>query len=346
MRAAWRGGFCLSLLLTTIAWSLSNAPAGSEEAITWKGKTVYVNIGFGAGGGYDVYGRLLAAHYGKFLPGNPVVVPRNMPGAGGLRLLNHLASVASKDGTEVGVFASSSAMEPVMGNEQAKFDPMAFSWIGSMDQDVSYCGLWQSPGAPSSFRDLLTREATFGDSGPGAISQQHPLILKNVLGAKIRSISGYEGSRSVQLAMERGEVNGACGMVTSAIKTQWINFVKSGQLKLFIQMGPKKSQEFGDVPSVYDFVKSDEDRAVLDVHFKQILLARPVAAPPGLSPAILAAMRKAFETTMTDPGFLAQAEQLNVSINPTNGADAQALMAELMQYPPSVIEKAKAAIQR
>jgi tripartite-type tricarboxylate transporter receptor subunit TctC len=346
MRAAWRGGFCLSLLLTTIAWTLSSATAGSEEAATWKGKTVYVDIGFGAGGGYDVYGRLLAAHFGKHLPGNPVVVPRNMPGAGGLKLLNYLASVAPKDGTEIGVFASSSAMEPVMGNEQAKYDPLAFSWIGSMDQDVAYCGLWQSPGAPSTFRDLLTREATFGDSGPGAISQQHPLILKNVLGAKIRSISGYQGSRSVQLAMERGEVNGACGMVSSAIKAQWINFVTSGQMKLIIQMGPKKSEEFGDIPSVYDFVKNDEDRKVLDVHFKQILLARPVAAPPGLSPAVIAAMRKAFDATIADPAFLAQAEQLNVSINPTNGADAQALMAELMHYPPAVIEKAKAAIQR
>ena len=341
-----RGRFFVSLFLGGTIVVAIGTLAQSQPAVTLKGKTVNVSIGFGAGGGYDTYGRLLAAHYAKFLPGNPVVVPRNMPGAGGLKLLNYLASVAPKDGTEVGVFASSTAMEPLMGNAQAKFDPMKFSWIGSMDQDVSYCGLWLLPGAPKSFQELMTREATFGDSGPGATSHQHPLILKNVLGAKIRAISGYQGSRSVHLAMERGEVTGACGMVSSAIKSQWLDDVKSGNLKLIIQMGPKKSSEFGDVPSVYDFVKNDEDRAVLDVHFKQILLARPVAAPPGLSPEMLTAMRVAFNATMTDSDFLAQAKKFNVSIDPASGEQVQALISQLMNYPPAIIAKARAAIER
>jgi tripartite-type tricarboxylate transporter receptor subunit TctC len=329
-----------------IALAVLGSPAQAEQGVTLAGKTVAILIGFGPGGGYDTYGRLLAAHYGKFLPGNPTVVARNMPGAGGLRLVNYLASVAPKDGTEVGVFASSTAMEPLLGNEQAKFDPSKLSWIGSMDQDVSYCAVWQGPGAVQSFREMLTKEMTFGDAGAAAISHQHPLILKNVLGAKIRTISGYEGSRSVNLAMQRGEVNGACGLVSSSVKSQWLDEVKSGQLKLIIQMGPMKSSEFGDIPSVYDFVKSEEDKAVLDVHFKQILLARPVAAPPGLTPEMLAVLRQAFMSTMADADFLAQSRALNTTINPAGGEQVQKLVAELTNYPPSIIKKARAAIER
>jgi tripartite-type tricarboxylate transporter receptor subunit TctC len=325
--------------------ALSSA-ATAQPSPTLKGKTVGVNIGFGPGGGYDTYGRVLAAHLGKHLPGNPVVVPRNMPGAGGLRVVNYLYAIAPKDGTELGVFASSTAMEPLMGNEQAKFDPAKLSWLGSMDQDVSYCAVWQGPGAVQSFRELLTKEMTFGDSGPGATSHQHPLILKNVLGAKIRLVSGYEGSRSVNLAMQRGEVNGACGMVTSAIKTQWLDDVNSGRLKLVIQMGAYKASDFGDVPSVYDFVKTEEDKAVLDVHFKQILLSRPVAAPPGLSPEILSMLRAGFTATMADPEFLAQAKTMNASIDPATGEQVQALVAELTNYPASVVKKARTAIER
>jgi tripartite-type tricarboxylate transporter receptor subunit TctC len=318
----------------------------AQSPVDFKGKTINLNIGFGPGGGYDTYGRVLAAHFGKHLPGNPTVVPRNMPGAGGLKLAIYLYSVAPKDGTQIGLFASSVAMEPSMGNDQAMFDANKFGWLGSIDQDVAFCGVWQGPGAPTSFKEILEKETTFGTSGPGATSSQHPMILKNILHAKVKPIAGYEGTRSVSLAMQRGEVAATCGLVTSAIKASWMDDVNTGRLKLVIQMGPKKSTEFGDVPSVYDFAKSDEDRAVMDVHFKQILLARPIVAPPELPANVLATMRSAFMATMADADFLADAKKINISIDPASGEEAQRIIADLTNSPPAIIAKARAAIGR
>jgi tripartite-type tricarboxylate transporter receptor subunit TctC len=320
--------------------------AQAHAQVDFKGKTVNLNIGFGPGGGYDTYGRVLAAHFGKHLPGNPLVVPRNMPGAGGLKLANYLYSVAPKDGTQIGLFASSVAMEPLMGNDQAAFDSNKFAWLGSIDQDVAFCGVWQGPGAPTSFKDIMEKETTFGTSGPGATSAQHPLILKNILGAKVKPIAGYEGTRSVSLAMQRGEVAATCGLVTSAIKASWMDDVTSGRLKLVIQMGPKKTNEFGDVPSVYDFAKTDEDRAIMDVHFKQILLARPIVAPPEMPADVVAAMRAAFNATMADPEFLADAKKVNISVDPASGEQVQKIIAELTGTPPAIAAKARAAIGR
>ena len=177
-------------------------------------------------------------------------------------------------------------MEPLMGNDQAKFDVTKFGWIGSMNQDISFCGVWLAPGhsrhrSPTcSRRD--SKELIFGSAGPAAISHQHPLILKNVLGANIRVIAGYDGQKEVNLAMQRGEVHGACGLFVSSIKAQWLPDVQAGRLKLFVQMGPKTTDEFGDVPDVFDFVKTDEDRKVLELHFKQTILGRPFAASPNL----------------------------------------------------------------
>ena len=182
-------------------------------------KTVTLIAGFPPGGGYDTYVRVLARHYGQFIPGNPSVVPSNMPGAGSMTAANRIYNNETNDGTILGEFASSVVMEPLLGNKAALFDPAKFSWIGSMAQDVSYCGVWQAPGAATSFDDMLRddKETIFGGGAPAAVTYQHPMILKNVLGAHIRVIPGYAGTRDIILAMQRGEVNGECGMYASSI---------------------------------------------------------------------------------------------------------------------------------
>ena len=236
-----------------------------------------------------------------------------------------------------------------MGNDQAKFDVTKFGWIGSMNQDISFCGVWLAPGLPTTFPDMLKpggKELIFGSAGPAAISHQHPLVLKNVLGANIRVISGYEGQKQVNLAMQRGEVHGACGLFASSIKAQWLPNVKAGQLKLFLQMGPKVSNEFGPVDDVFDFVKADDDRKVLEFHFKQTILGRPFAASPNVSKERLAALRTAFLATMKDPEFLADAKKFNLDIDIATADEVQRLLAEFASYPKSVIDKAKAAIGR
>jgi tripartite-type tricarboxylate transporter receptor subunit TctC len=323
--------------------------SGSAQAADFKGETISVQIGYGPGGGYDTYGRVLARHYGRFIPGNPTVIPRNMPGAGSLRAANFIFNTAPKSGTELGIFSASTAMEPLMGNEEAKFDPAKFSWIGSMNQDISFCGVWQQPGAATSFQQMLGPsgpQTVFGSSGPAAISHQHPLVLKNLLGARVSVISGYEGNKEVNLAMQRGEVNGACGLFLSTIKAQFLRDVQEGRLKLVIQMGPKTTDEFGPVPSVFDFVKDEDDRKVLELHFGQVLLGRPLAGPPGMAEERLAALRKAFTELMKDPEFLADAQKANLDIDPATGEQVHSLLVRFADYPKNIIQKAKAAIGR
>jgi tripartite-type tricarboxylate transporter receptor subunit TctC len=324
-------------------------PAWAQAPADFKGETISIEIGYGPGGGYDTYGRILARHFGRLIPGNPNVVAKNMPGAGSLRAANFIYNLAPKDGSELGIFAASTAMEPLMGNEQAKFDATKFSWIGSMNQDISFCGLWQGTGAPASFDELMkkdAKDAVFGSSGTAAISHQHPLILRNVLGAHVRVIPGYEGQKEVNLAMQRGEMQGACGLFVSSIKTQWLRDVEAGRLKLVIQMGPKTTDEFGKVPSAFDYVNGDEDRKVLEIHFKQTILGRPLAAPPGMPKERLAALRKALMDTMKDREFLAEAERANLDVDPATAEQVEQLLKQFADYPKTVVEKARAAIGR
>jgi tripartite-type tricarboxylate transporter receptor subunit TctC len=218
-----------------------------------------------------------------------------------------------------------------------------------MNQDISFCGIWLAPGLPNTFPDMLKaggKELIFGSAGPAAISHQHPLILKNVLGANIRVISGYQGQKQVNLAMQRGEVHGACGLFASSIKAQWMPNVKAGELKLFLQMGPKVSNEFGPIANVFDFVKNDDDRKVLEFHFKQTALGRPFAVSPSVPKDRLAALRTAFLAAMKDPEFLADARKMNLDIDIATPDEVQRLLAEFTGYPKAVIDKAKAAIGR
>jgi tripartite-type tricarboxylate transporter receptor subunit TctC len=312
----------------------------------YAGKNLSLIAGFPPGGGYDTYVRVLAHHYGRFIPGHPSVIPSNMPGAGSLVAANNIYAKVANDGATLAMFASSAAMEPLLGNKSALFDPTKFSWIGSMSQDIAYCGVWQSPGAATSFDEMMTKETIFGGGAAAAITFQHPMVLKNVLHANIRVIPGYPGSRELNLAMHRGEVNGACGLFASSIKAQYLDDVKSGQLKLVIQMGNKKSDEFGKIPSVFDYAKTDQDRAVLDVHFKQLLLGRPVAGPPGIPADRLAALRAGLIAAMKDPEFRAEADKVGLDIDPASPEEVEQLLKRFAAYPPEIFRKAEQAIGR
>jgi len=340
--SSWQSYFPLLLLSA----ALPAATAGQPASEPFKGQTINIEIGYGPGGGYDTYARALARHFGRFIPGNPAVVPKNMPGAGSLRAANYIFNLAAKDGTELGAWAASTVMEPLMGNDQAKFDAAKFGWIGSMNQDIAFCGLWVHPGGPQSFADMLQAETVFGSAGQASISYQHPLILKNVLGAKVNVITGYAGTREVNLAMQRGEVHGSCGLFLSSIKSQYLSDVQEGRLKLVIQMGPKTTDIFGTIPSVFDFAKSDEERRILELHFKQILLGRPIAAPPDVPPSILETLRSAFMHTMQDAEFLEDARKVNIDIDPVSGAEVEGLLRQFADYPTAIIRKARAAIGR
>lgn len=309
-------------------------------------KTITLIAGFPPGGGYDTYVRVFARHFGAFMPGHPAVFPGNLTGAGSMNAANYIYNNEPNDGTVLGMFASSVVMEPLLGDRAARFDPAKFSWIGSMSQDVAYCGVWQTPGAVATFDDMLHRETIFGGGAPAAITYQHPLILKNLLGAHIRLIPGYAGTRDIDLAMHRGEVSGECGFYASSIKAQFLDDVKTGRMKLVIQMGPRKSTEFGAIPSVYDYAKTVEDRAVLDIHFQQLVLGRPLAGPPGIPPDRLAALRDAFAATLKDKDFLAEADKVGLDIDPATADQVQELLKRFAAFAPEIFVKARQAIER
>ena len=332
-----------ALLAATAATRAAHADAISDF---YSHKTVTLIAGFPPGGGYDTYVRVLARHYGQFIPGNPSVVPANMPGAGSMTAANRLYKDQPNDGSVLGMFASSVILEPLLGDKAALFDPAKFSWIGSMSQDIAYCGVWQTPGAAATFDDMLHKETIFGGGAPAAITYQHPMILKNVLGANIRVIPGYAGTRDINLAMHRGEVNGECGLYASSIKAQYFDDVKSGRLKLVIQMGPRKSDELGNIPGVFDYAKTDEDRAVLELYFKQLVLGRPLAGPPGIPPDRLTALREAFVATMKNKDFLTEAEKVGLDIDPATASEVQELLRHFATFSPAIFEKARQTIGR
>jgi tripartite-type tricarboxylate transporter receptor subunit TctC len=331
--------------LMCVAVAAGNALADPVSDF-YKGKTLTLITGFPPGGGYDTYMRVLARHYGRFIPGSPTVIVQNMAGAGSLTAANYLYAKAPADGTQIGIFASSVAMEPLLGNKDALFQPNKFSWIGSMSQDVAYCGSRDEGGHPPSFDDMMTKKVVIGGGAQTAITYQHPMILKTVLHANIDVIPGYRGTRELYLAMQKGEVAGMCGLFASSIKSQFKGDLASGKMKLFIQMGPKKSTEFGDIPSVYDYVKTDVDRQVLDVHFKQLLLGRPLAGPPGISADRLKALRDGLVATLKDKDFRADCDKAGLDIDYASPDQVLALLADFAKFPPEIFEKARKAIGR
>ena len=325
---------------------LTSGPSAGQPAVDFTGETIVINIGYPAGGAPDLYFRTLARHYGRHIPGNPAVIPKNLPGAGTLRAANYIYNVAPKDGTELANFGSAAAMEPLMRNNQAKFDAAKFGWIGSMNQEINFCGVWRGPGVATSFEEMLTKETLFAASGPASFGYQHALLLKNVLGANVRLVNGYGGIPELYVAIRRGEANAMCSMVRTHIRSLWWKDFEEGRLKIVLQMGPRTTGELGHVPSVFDFVRTVEGRQVLEFHFNQKLLGRPLTAPPGVPKARLTALRKAFHDTMGDPEFLADARKFNLDIDPASAEQVQQLLAQFADYPQAVIDRAMAAVGR
>ena len=332
--------------LVVVALALAAGPAMADSvADFYKGRAIDLVIGLPAGGDYDAYGRLIARHIGDHIPGNPTVVPQNMPGAGGLRAADHIYNSAPKDGSAFGIVAASTLMEPLFGNQQALFDAAKFSWLGSASQEIAFCGI--GPGSRiTSFDQWLKsgKELTLGASGPAAITYQHPMVLKNVLDANLRVISGYGGTSDILLAVARGEVDGMCALSVSAIRTQVQPMIDSGEMKLIIQMGPHKEASFGDIPSVFDYAKTNEQRQILSLAFDQLALGRPFMAPPGIPEDRYEALSKAFAATLKDPALLADAAKAKLDIDYVSGEDAKKLLKQFADTPPAVLQKAKLAL--
>ena len=206
----------------------------------YRDKSIDLSIGFGPGGGFNSYARLLARHLGNFIPGNPTVVPRNMPGGGGLVAANYLYNVAPRDGRSIAIFGPFNAMEPLFGNAAAKFDPANFTWIGNMNLEVEGCGVWRTSGVHA-LTDMHSKLTRFGSSGKASTTNRSTLALKSLVGAKVQVIQGYRGSKDINIAMQRGEVDGMCGISVSSAIAEWHEDLKNGDMKIIVQLGIEES---------------------------------------------------------------------------------------------------------
>ena len=319
--------------------------AAQSPADFYKGRNIELYVGYSVGGGYDLYARMLAKHMGKHVPGNPTIVPKNMTGAGSLRLANWLYNVAPKDGTVFGITGRGTPFDPIFGNDKAQFDGTKYTWIGSANNEVSICVAWHTAGI-TRFEDLLTRELVVGGTSSSADTDQFPKIVNGVLGTKFKIISGYPGGNDVGLAMERGEVQGRCGWSWSSVKSTHQQWYDQKKFSILMQLALNKHPDLPNVPLIIDLAKTDEQRQMLKLIFARQVMGRPFLAPPGVPADRAEALRKAFMDTMQDKDFLAETDKAKMEITPVAGDQLEKLVKEIYATPKAVSQKAAELIVR
>ena len=303
-------------------------------------KPVTIYVAGTAGGGIDLLARALARHMGKYLPGAPNVVVQDMPGAGGIRAANFLAEAAPRDGTAIGTFAGGPVIEPLIGARNPGYDMSKFTWVGAVSKDVGVCLSWGT----TPFRtveDLRDKEMIVAGTGAGSDSDTYPIILNEVLKTKIKLITGYLGTKETIMAIESGEAHGRCSVAWSALKMARPDWLRDKKINVIMQFGLEKSRELPDVPLVLDYVKNTEDRQLMELLMGTMAVARPFMAPPGVPEGRATDLRRAFDKTMKDEGFLAEAKQLQLDVEPTTGEDSQKIVQSMYATPRAVVERAK-----
>ena len=293
-----------------------------------------------AGGGIDLFARLVGRHLGQHIPGHPNITVEDMPGAGGIRAANFLARQAPHDGTVWATFANGPVLEPLIGPRNPGYDMSQFTWIGALTKDVGLCLSWGA----SPFKiidDVRNSTMVVAGTGAGSETDTWPVIINEVLGTKFKVVTGYLGTQETILAIERGEASGRCIISLSALKTAKPDWLTGHKVNILLQVGLKKSPELPDVPLLLDLAKSDSDRQMLKLLSAPSEMARPFAAPPGLEAGTADLLRRAFDATVADPAFLAEAKAMHADIAPTRGEDVQKLVAEIYATPRPIVERAK-----
>jgi len=307
-------------------------------------RVVELYIGFSPGGGYDLYGRLVARHIGKHIPGNPTVVPINMEGAGSLRLMNWLHSAAPKDGTVIGMVNGGTPFAWLLGERDfALFDPRDYTWLGSVNDDVSVCVSWERSGIET-LEDMRRKEFIVGSTGPGANEYIFPKVLEGALDAQIRNVAGYSGGNSINYAMERGEVDGRCGWTWSSVISTKPNWVESKLINVIMQFSLRKHPDLPEVPLMLEFAETEEEYQMLRLINLRGPFGRPFLVPPGISEDRAIALRKAFESMVKDPEFLADAARANMEITPISARELEDLLDEAYAAPDHIVERARELI--
>lgn len=304
----------------------------------YKGKRVKFLVGSSSGGGYDAYSRVLARHFGNHLLGNPSFIVQNMPGASSRKVANFMYNKAPRDGSTIAAVFSGIPTEPLVNPNKARFDARKFTWIGSANKGTFVGFVWHTSPAQT-LDDLKTKQMIVGASG-GA-TYDYPALANELLGLNFKIISGYTGTRAIGLAMERGEVHANAGTTWASIKLQHPGWLKDKKVRVFVQYGSKKNSELPNVPLMRKLAKNDADRQALNLMYVRQEYQRPYIAPPGLPAIRVKTLRTAFNATMKDPAYLADAKKRRLDVDPLRGEEIDALIAEVYKTPKAVVERVK-----
>jgi tripartite-type tricarboxylate transporter receptor subunit TctC len=307
-------------------------------------KTITISIGYTAGGSYDLYGRLIARHLGRHLPGHPAVIAQNMPGAGSLKAANYLYEVAPKDGTALGVIVESAALEQALANPGVQFDAAKFSYIGRVATSNNIFMQWHTARVQS-LDEAKRTETSLAGTGPGSIAETVPRLLNALIGTKFKLISGYPASNEAMLAMERGEVEGASSS-WAAVKVGKQGWLREHKIRIILQTAPQRHSELPDAPSLGEIGNTPEDRQVFALYASGSAIGRALLAPPGLPADRVRALRDAFEAMVQDAEFVADIRRTNIELDPLPGERVAELIARTLAVPATVRERAKLAFGR
>lgn len=331
------------LTLAVIAVTTLPAPAADFYA----GKTIDFFVGSNPGGGYDIYARALARHIFKHIPGQPQIVPKNMPGAGSAKAAAFMQTLAPKDGTALGAVFPGALMEPLLADRaRAQYDPPKFQYVGTADNGTRVCITWHTS-KTKTFEDAQKYKTVLGASQAGGSTRDYGYMHNHLNGAKFDIVSGYKGTVDILLAIERGEVEGMCGYDWSSLRSQRPQWLSEKKINILLQIAlePEATLTNLGVPHVYKYTKSADDRQVVDLVITQQVFGRPYFLPAGTPPDRVNIMRNAFDATMKDPAFLEDAKKARLDIEPLGGAKIQRMIEDLYAKPANLVDRAKWAVK-
>ena len=333
----------LTLLALAAGAVVAAAPMRPAPAADFAGKTLSLYIGYSPGGGYDIYSRFAAKHMAKYIPGHPSVVPQNMPGAGHARAGQYMALAAPRDGSVIGTISNAMPFAQLVWPERFKFDTGSFIWIGNVNEGNNVLMLWHTTGVKS-WKDLLKKEIIVGATGVRSTSGLYPRALNNILGTKLKIIVGFKGGSQMNLAMERGELDGRGSNAWASIKGLTPQYLRDKKLSLPIQMGLKRDPDLKDVPLIWELGRNEAEKKVLKLLSASSSIGRPILTTPGVPADRVAALRAAFDAAVASKAFVEEAKKRKLDINPTRGVEIQALVSDILASPKDIQKLARAAV--
>jgi tripartite-type tricarboxylate transporter receptor subunit TctC len=330
----------LAAAFAAIVGAAGQATAQTPEPF-FKGKAIDLVIGYPPGGSNDTWGRMLARHLGKHIPGTPNIVPKNMPGAGSFVAVNHIFNVAPKDGTIIGIGAPTMALDEKLGTQGVRFKTAELNWLGRIDSLINIVFLWKTSPVKT-VADAQKTESTLSGTGVGSTVSIYPTVMNNVLGTRFKLIMGYRGSNEAMLAVERGEVEGHSTSWT-ALKVAHPDWIRDKSVTLLVQFALKPHRDLPDLPTVVQLARNDEERQILGAIMNAAEVGTAFFTTPGVPADRLEVLRRAFDATMKDAEFLAETQRMKLGVDPVTGEELQKLVAEVSNLPPALLEKVRAA---